>query len=87
MVARETSQERIFASMKAELMQSNRVMQEEMFKTIALLEQKCESKERTLTNIEQRHSAFKTEFAQLLDDKDHSDSQYNKVRYELDHIE
>ena len=87
LMLREQSHEISFNSLKAELHLQNRVMRDDMLQTIKMLEKKCEIKERSCTSLEDRLEAFKKEFTQLLEDKDCTDSQYQKIQQDLEHVE
>lgn len=87
LMLREQSHDSVFNSLKAELHLQNRVMREEMLQTIKMLEKKCDIKERSCISLEDRMEAFKKEFTQLLEDKDCTDSMYQKMKQDLEHVE
>lgn len=75
---RELSQEQNFETIKLELERNNRLMYEEMFSTIALLEQKVLLREKECLEAEERKIEHRREFTKLLEERNYYEQRLNQ---------
>lgn len=80
---RELSQEQHVETMKVELVRSNQLMVEEMFSTIALLEQKCLLRDKESLEAEENQISIRREFTKLLEERNFFEKRFKETNEHL----
>ena len=72
-------------ALKNELEHSNQVMSGDMLETIALLEKKCQNKQRDIEDLDRKAVSFRDEFTRMLEERNFFESESNLLssKYEL----
>ena len=65
--------------MKQEMEAYNRLLREEMLETVALMEQKCQVKDKQMRELNENKISLRQEFTKVLQERNHFESELEQV--------